>query len=193
MSGASIQVVAFFAGFTCLISAIIARPFGIPPICLPAATTPFQRISFGLLGVCFITIATWSLVSLNSLETTVAEIFQRLVPGPERSGTGDQPWFTVGDERVSISSVSSPGQTGIYVRNVGTKRIYFQFDATGSCEEASCHDTLTVDPIASGQPAGIDATQPCDADGHLSFDYTALPAFGWKVWVGAAVAPLRCS
>ena len=30
MSGASIQVVAFFAGFTCLISAIIARPFGIP-------------------------------------------------------------------------------------------------------------------------------------------------------------------
>lgn len=163
---AGFQVVVFVAGLTCLISTILGRSFGIGPIQIPAPAELLQRMALGVLGLGLIVLAGWSSLSSKKPGEIIAGWFIRPSPGPTAaapalSGTRDQPWFTVASERVSISSVNSPGQSGIYIRNVGDRAIYVRFDATSPCSESSCHGDLIVAPIKSDQPAALDPTKPC--------------------------------
>jgi hypothetical protein len=195
---ASFQVVVFVAGLTCLVSTILGRPFGIGPIQVPAPAELLQRTALGALGLGLILLAGWSSLSSKKPAEIIAGWFIRPSPGPTaaapaESGIGNQPWFTVASERVAISSVSSPGQSGIYIRNVGDRTIYVRFDSTSPCNQSSCHSDLVVAPIKSDEPAALDPTKPCDSDGHLSFDYPAAPTFAWKVWLGAQTSPVTCS
>ncbi|MGB9651751.1 MAG: hypothetical protein WCB01_08095 [Candidatus Cybelea sp.] len=196
--GAGLQVVAFVVGVVCLISTILGKPYGIGAVTVPAPSLLLQRVALGLLGVVLVFLAVWPLFSPSkSIFDEVTLFFSRPTPVPtlgaaDKVGDGVQPWFTIGTERIAISAVQSPGASGLYFRNVGTRSIHIQFDAIGDCAQASCHSALDIVPIDDKSPAAQDATIACVADGHLSFDTAASPQFTWKILLGPAAPPVGC-
>ena len=196
--GAGLQVVAFVIGVVCLISTILGKPYGIGPVTVPAPSLLLQRVALGLLGAVFVILAAWPLFSPTK---SIADAIASFVPKPSTSatlgppdisGTKVQPWFAVQSERIAIVPVQSPGQSGYYFRNVGTRIIHVQFDALTECAQASCHSEFDVPPIDDKSAAAQDTTIKCGADGHLSFDMPASPQFSWKIWVEATASPASC-
>jgi hypothetical protein len=196
--GAGLQVVAFVVGVVCLISTILGKPFGIGPVTVPAPSLLLQRVTLGLLGAVLVFLAAWPLFSPSkSIFDAITPLFSKpsalaTLGPPDESGTSVQPWFAVGSERMAISAVQSPGQSGYYFRNVGTRSIHVRFDAVSQCIQASCHSEFDVPPIDKNSLAAQDTKIMCAADGHLSFDMPAAPQFSWKIWVTTAATPASC-
>jgi hypothetical protein len=202
--GAGLPVLTFVIGIVCLISSILGKPYELGPVKIPAPTVVLQRVTLGTLGVLFVLIPLWTLIFPN---TTIGESILGLLPkpaptaaastqvadsSPDWSGNGESPLTQVGTERIAIWRVHDPEhkQSGIYVRNAGTRTIEVQL--VGDCAQPNCKNAppFEVAPIDRTSGPANDTRKPCNADAHTIFDTLEDFDFSWKIWFRENVSAL---